>query len=164
MSAPTAMTMDAMVEKVRRLLGKPTDPVRFEVEKGTMVRYARDTGETNPLYLDEDAAKASRYGSLIASPTFVSWFLKGIVPDEIFDFDLPLETVLHTDDIVEMGVPIRPGDVITAVGELTDVFVRESKRGPMLFQTGDVTLTNQSGEFAGMVRTVSVLFAKQAAA
>lgn len=153
-----AMTMDEMVEKVRRRIGVKTEPHVTQVEQGTMMRFARDTGETHPLYIDPVAAGKSRFGAIIASPSFCSWFLRGIVPDLIFDFDLPLQTILHTDDVVENGAVIRAGDTIAAVGELKDVFVREGRNGRMLFQTGDVTLTNQDDAFAGMVRTVSVLF------
>lgn len=158
MATQPPVVMDDLVARVRRKLNQKTAPVTVAVERGAMIRYARDCGETNPIFLDEAYARTTRLGGLIASPTFVAWFLKGIVPDLVFDFDLPLKTVLHTDDVVESGDHIRPGDSITAVGELTDVFVREGRNGPMLFETADVTLTNQHGRFVGMVRTISVLF------
>jgi acyl dehydratase len=147
-----------LIEKLRPRIGLTTDPVRIEVDRGAIVRFALYTGETNPVFFDEDRAKLTRYGGIIAPPCFLSWFLKGIVPDKVFDFDPALPTVLHSDDVVELGVPIRPGDVITAVGALTDVFERQGRRGPMLFQSADVNLTNQSGAFVGMIRTISVLF------
>lgn len=153
-----SMTIDEMVDKVRLRLNKPTEPIMFDVEKGHIVRYAHYTGETDPIFFDEDYARKTRFGGIIAPPTFISWFLKGIVPDRIFDFDLPLKTVLHTDDVVEIGDVIRPGDTVSAVGVLTDVFVREGRKGTMLFETGDVNLTNQHGRNVGMVRTISVLF------
>lgn len=125
-----------LIEKLRPRLGVKTEPVRVEVERGAITRF----------------------GGIIAPPCFLSWFLKGIVPDKVFDFDLGLPTILHSDDVVELGAPIRPGDVITAVGALTNVFEREGRKGPMLFESADVDLTNQGGAFVGMIRTVSVLF------
>ena len=158
MATEAPVAIDDLVAKVRTRLHVKTAPITVEVERGTMLRYARDTGETNPIFFDDAYAKTTKLGGIIAPPTFISWFLKGIVPDQVFDFDLPLKTVLHTDDVVENGDYIRPGDHITAVGELTDVFVRQGRNGPMLFETGDVTCTNQHGRFVGMVRTISVLF------
>jgi len=158
MTIHDGMTIEEMAEKVRKSLYIKTEPVIFEVEKGAIQRYAQYTGETERLFFDEDHARKGRFGGIIAPPTFLSWFLKGIVPDRVFDYDVPLPTVLHTDDIVEHGDYIRPGDRISAVGELTDVFIREGRNGPMLFETGDVTLHNQNDAFVGLVRTISVLF------
>ena len=67
-------------------------------------------------------------------------------------------TVLHTEDVVQTGVHVRPGDVITAVGELNDVFIRPRRDGVMLCQQADIHLTNQKDEFVGTVRIISVLF------
>lgn len=154
----TAEGMQPLIEKLKPRIGQKTEAIIFEVEKNHMIRYARFTGETNPLYLDEAYAKTTKFGGLIASPTFMSWFQTGIVPDKVLDFDLGLPTVLHTDDIVETGAHIRPGDVITAVGELNDVFIRPKRDGVMLCQQADITLTNQKGEYVGKIRTISVLF------
>jgi acyl dehydratase len=147
-----------LIEKLRPRIGVATEPVRVEVERGAICRFALYTGETNPVFFDEERARRTRFGGIIAPPCFLSWFLKGIVPDKLFDFDLPLPTVLHSDDVVQLGAPIRPGDVIEAVGALTEVFERRGRKGPMLFQSGDVNLTNQHGAFVGMIRTISVLF------
>lgn len=119
-----------LIEKLRPRLGVKTEPVSIEVEQGSIIRFALYTGETNPIYFDKQHAQRTRFGGIIAPPCFLSWFLKGIVPDQVLDFDLGLPTILHSDDVVKLGAPIRPGDIITAVGALTDVFEREGRRVP----------------------------------
>ena len=45
-----------------------TDP--FEIEKGMLRRFAIATGDTDPIYHDEDYARSSTYGEIISPPTF----------------------------------------------------------------------------------------------
>lgn len=156
--AATAQSLQPLVDRLKPRVGVRTAPIVFEVDKGAIVRYARFTGETNPIYFDEDAARKTKFGGVIAPPTFLSWFLKGIVPDKVFELDLGLATSLHSEDLVQVGVHVRAGDVITAVAELSEVGISPRRDGVMLRQQADVTLTNQRNEFVGTIRIVSVMF------
>ena len=49
----------AISTTLRKKIGKPMDPVVFEVEKGSIRRFATAIGETNPIHQDEAAAKAA---------------------------------------------------------------------------------------------------------
>ena len=42
----------------------------MEVEKGAIKKYADAVDDHNPLYWDDEYAKNSRYGSIIAPPGF----------------------------------------------------------------------------------------------
>jgi len=55
----------------------------FPVEKGAILMFARAVGDTNPIYSDEDYAKGTEVGSVIAPPTFVQSSAQ-------FDPDYPL--------------------------------------------------------------------------
>ena len=48
--------------RANRLIGKATDPIRFEIEKGQIRRVAIAIGEDNPIHIDEGAAKAAVAG------------------------------------------------------------------------------------------------------
>ena len=52
-------------------IGHSFEPFTVEIEKGRLKFFARATGQENPIYLDEDAAKAAGYSSLPAAPTFL---------------------------------------------------------------------------------------------
>ncbi len=43
-----------------------------EVERGRLRFFAKAIGESNPIYTDEEAAKAAGYRALPAPPTFTS--------------------------------------------------------------------------------------------
>jgi hypothetical protein len=44
---------------------------RFPVEASHVMMFARAVGDYNPVYFDEESAKASEVGGIIAPPTFV---------------------------------------------------------------------------------------------
>jgi acyl dehydratase len=154
----SAADLAPYVERLRKRIGIERGPVSRLIEKGALIKFAKSIGETHPLYLDEEYAKRTRFGGLIASPTYVSTFAGEVFGGELFDFDLPLTRMLHSDDIVANERPIRAGDVITAKARYADAYVREGREGPLLFQAAEMTLTNQRGERAALVRVASVSF------
>ena len=56
----------------RSLIGKTYPPVVFEVEKQRLRFFAKATGQTDPVYIDETAAKKKGHPSLLAPPTFLT--------------------------------------------------------------------------------------------
>ena len=44
---------------------------RFPIEAGHVLMFARSIGDPNPVYADEEQAKESEVGGLVAPPTFV---------------------------------------------------------------------------------------------
>lgn len=144
------------VERLRRRIGNEAPPVLRRIEPGALIKFAKAIGETNPLYLDEAYAKTTRFGALIAAPTYVSTFTDALNGD-LFDFDLPLKRFLHSDDAVQNFQPIRAGDLISTTARYVDVYVREGRNGPLLFQAVELRLTRQA-EPVATVRVASVSF------
>ena len=60
-------------QELTQLIGKTGEPVILEVEKGAIKRFADAVGDRNPLYWDEEHARNSRYGSIVAPPGFFGW-------------------------------------------------------------------------------------------
>jgi len=149
--------VDALVRDLRERIGFEGAPYTHTVETGALIKFAKAVGETNPLYLDEAYAKTTRFGGLIACPTWVS-----VYPPEVMSGvavrDLPLARFLHTDDVADIKGVIRPGDRITAVGRYADVYTRNGRNGVLLFQAVDISLTNQRQELIATVRVVLVNF------
>jgi acyl dehydratase len=155
--APMNKHLDACVERLRARIGMERGPVTRTVEAGALIKFARSIGETNPLYLDEAYARTTRFGGLIAAPTYVSCFTADVLTGGLFDFDLPFKRFLHSDDEVENHQPIRAGDAIAASARYADVYVREGRGGPLLFQVAEMHL-RRDGEPVAQVRVASVSF------
>jgi acyl dehydratase len=57
-------------QEVIQLIGKKDETIIMEVEKGAIKKFADPIGDTNPLYWDEDFARNTEYGRIIAPPGF----------------------------------------------------------------------------------------------
>ena len=64
---------DALVPpEARALVGTvTTEPVTAKITAKEAQRYAQAVGDLNPLYFDEEAARAAGYRTLVAPPTFL---------------------------------------------------------------------------------------------
>ena len=57
-----------------RFVGLRSELVRNLVERSTVRRFAETIADPSPLYVDEGAAARSRYGRIVAPPTFLRTF------------------------------------------------------------------------------------------
>lgn len=139
-----------MLEYDKSWIGKEFDHYSYEVTKDDIVEFARSLGETNPLYTDEDYAKTTPYGGLIAPPTFcVTFRSRANMPDLKLSygkrgFDGGKECVFYA--------PVRPGDTITGVDRIAEVYEKTGRSGSMIFIVRESVLTNQHGEKIAVVR------------
>jgi acyl dehydratase len=97
--------------------------------------FTEMTGDRNPLHYDEARAAASRFGGIIVQGGVTSGLLNALVAE---DLPGPGSVFLHVD--WRFVAPVRPGDVITAEGEVLEV--RDDKPIVRL----RTTITNQRDE------------------
>jgi acyl dehydratase len=121
-------------------VGRKGPAVTVEIEKGAIQAFARAIGDANPLFNDEAAARSGRNGGLVAPPTFLRSV--GSVRPEL-PFEVPFERLLDGGSDWEYSQPVRPGDRITSVAEITGIAERTGRMGLMLFITIVVTYHNQ---------------------
>ncbi len=113
----------------RTLVGRESDPVLHEVEKGLIRRYVDALGDPNPIYVDEEAARAAGYASLVAPPTFPAVLA---VNDRFrHSLDLGTRSLLHSEQQIEYGRPIVAGDRLVVRSRVVDVQEKSGPSGPM---------------------------------
>lgn len=70
-----ATITDSALESLRRLIGAPiadtVEPWCHEATRDNIRHYAHGIGDDNPLWCDPDYAAGTRYGTLVAPPSFV---------------------------------------------------------------------------------------------
>ena len=133
-----------LTEEMQRLaIGTESAPVTMEVEKGAIVRFAQAIGDDNPLYTDEAAARKTRYGGMVAPPTFLRSMR---VMHLELPFEMPFHRLLDAGSDWEYFQPVRPGDRITAVGRITDIRERTGRLGLMVFTVTTIIYRNQFDE------------------
>lgn len=126
--------------------------VGVEVDVGThhitseeIIAYAKSIGETNPLYLDEEVARASTHGALIAPPLFYNLFINRLEPG--LDPQVKFGTSgFDAGQHAEFFGPMRAGDTISAKAQIASVYAKTGRTGTMVFTVRRVTFTNQNGE------------------
>jgi N-terminal half of MaoC dehydratase len=149
--------IDQLLAELNARKGVETPPTVTEVEKGMIRRFCIAVGNMNPLYVDEAYAKKTRFGGIVAPPTFVAAFTNTHFP-EIIVRGLPFARELHSDDHVHMNRLIRAGDVITAFARYDSAYARTTSRGPRVHQCADLILLDANRERVANVRIVTVAF------
>jgi acyl dehydratase len=131
-------------------IGKEFDRYTFEVSKEEIVEFARSVGETNPLYTDEEYAKTTPYGGLIAPPTFsVVFRSRARMPDLKLSYG---KRGFDGGKECHFFAPVRPGDTITGIDRIAEVYEKTGRSGNMIFIVRESELTNQYGTKVAVIR------------
>jgi len=137
-------------------IGKTTRTETMEVEKGHIRRFAQAIGDDNPLYYDEDYARKSRYGGIIAPPTFPTVFgFEGERVLEGLKFDRA--HLLHGEQEYQYFKPIMAGDIISYYTKIIKIDEKQGKTGPMDIITTEMTGHNQRNEKVFAARSTVVI-------
>jgi acyl dehydratase len=116
----------------RELIGKETPVVEAEVRAEETVPFAKALGDLNPLYVDEAAAARSRFGGLLAPPTFAVTLAAGNMdPDLFFELGLNFSSIVHGEQEFEYFRPLRVGEKVTIKGRVADITEKQGKSGPL---------------------------------
>lgn len=144
-----------MIDK--KHIGRTTAPQTIDVEKGRLKFFAKAIGETDPVYTDEEAAKAAGYPALPAPPTFA--FCLEMETNSLWDniaaMGVPVGKILHGSQTFKYLAPILAGDKITFVTKVSDIY--DKKGGKMEFIIEDSTATNQNGTPVAELQRVIVV-------
>jgi acyl dehydratase len=122
-------------------VGKPYPPVTYAVGREKIREYAAAVGETNPLYLDLEAARAAGHADLVAPPMFAVVYSVGAVRLAMTDPALGVDfaRVVHGGQELIWGTLVIAGDEITTTATVKDI----SERGGMAFYVFEARSENQ---------------------
>ena len=142
-------------------IGAGSAPAPHQVEAGAIRRFAEAVGDFNPLYRDERAAGAARYGGIVAPPTFMRTMRPSPAVPE---FEVPYAGVLDAGSRWHFSRPVVAGDTISVTTRLVDLYERTGKLGNMLFAVRENTFVNQDGETAVVERDTEIYYDGRAGA
>ncbi len=152
---------------------------KFPVEASHILMFARSVGDYNEIYADEEYAKTTEPGSVIAPPTFVQasaqfdpdyflrpkpgkpWFGSGKEPTGVKKEDSGGGGGggggLHAEQHYIYHRHPKPGDVLTATVKPGKKWEKQGKRsGKLLFSETITEYRDQSGELVVTARSVGV--------
>ncbi len=113
----------------KKFIGKKYPPVEYEVCKEKVKEYATAVGDLNPLYLDEQMAKQSRYKGIISPPMFAVVYTKDAIAQAMFDRELALNLsmLVHGEQEFEFVDVVKPGDTIVTDAYIADIYEKSDK-------------------------------------
>ena len=148
---PEARMTDEMLAEVRKLIG-----TRFRIansinnEEATrlsILKFAEGIGDTNPLWRDPEYAEKTRYGAIVAPPSWVFSVFSGV------QYSFRGVGGFHSASNIEFYLPILRNDTITPemictdiVGPNPSVFAERT-----VLERNDNLYTNQRGELVAKV-------------
>lgn len=127
------------------ILGQEFDRAAHEpVTAEELISFASALRETQARYLEPGP-------DLVAHPTYCVRF-KGqkFFPDTLPE-SLRFRMSFDAGKDIALGTPIRPGDVITVVSTLHEVYEKTGRTGSMVFVVVRFTMENQRGETVAVV-------------
>ena len=113
----------------KNAIGRASPPTLNEVEKGAIRRFAESLGDYNPIYYDEEYARASGYPTVVAPPTFPASFHSAADLRELLG--VGIKSLLHAEQGFEYERPIFAGDRIYVATKVADVLERSGPAGKM---------------------------------
>ena len=146
----------------KNAIGRSSPPTLNEVEKGAIRRFAEALGDYNPVYYDEEYARASGYPGIVAPPTLPASFHSAADLRELLG--VGIKSLLHAEQAFEYERPIFAGDRIYVTTRVADIYEKSGPAGQM-----DVAVIEDEGrdEEGGVVfrarRTLVVRAQKEAA-
>jgi hypothetical protein len=141
----------------RKYIGYTLPPFEVLVEKGRLKFFAKSIGQTDPVYTDDEAARAAGHPALPVPPTFL-FCLEMEAPDPAAIRNLlgmDYRRLLHGEQGFVYERMAYAGDVLTFVQRVDDIY--DKKNGALEFVVRLTQVTNQHGQAVAQLRTVSVL-------
>jgi len=149
-------------QEVAQLIGKADEVVIMEVEKGAIKKFADAIADLNPLYWDEEYARNSGFGTIVAPPGFFGWPTRwqcampffSPLRQEVIDTlsQVGLSRILDGGIEYDFYHPVRAGDTLSSLSKIKDIRERETKTGKMVFSITETTYTNQNGDVVAKAR------------
>lgn len=110
-------------------VGQSSGRVRNVVGRDAVRLFAEAIADPSPLYRDEEAAERSRYGRLLAPPTFPRTFDYGRVEG----LELPPAGLIHGEFRISYERPLLVGDEVFCRMQLKDSYDKEGRGGLLGF-------------------------------
>jgi len=126
------------------VIGKTFPPATYAVGREKIREYARAVGETDPLYLDVEAARAAGHRDVVAPPMFAVVYSLPAVWPALFDEEVGIDfgRMVHGGQEFEWGPVVVAGEEITTTVSLKDA---SERRGNGFFVFESVSV-NERGE------------------
>ncbi|MCW2271336.1 hypothetical protein D3C77_00490 [compost metagenome] len=136
-------------------IGRQLPAFEATAEAGQLRFFAKATGETNPVYFDEQVARDAGHPTLPLPPTFL-FSLEFQIPSNAWRDELGIVTarILHGEQSFRYHRMAYAGDTLRFEVRIADIY--DKKGGALEFVVRETRVTNQHGEHVADLRSVLV--------
>jgi 3-oxo-4,17-pregnadiene-20-carboxyl-CoA hydratase alpha subunit len=163
-AARTTDVEAVITDEARAWIGRSTElmPLPEEVAASDVRRYVEATGDHNPLWLDDEAARSAGYRGRVVPPMLVidlAWRLKDTDAGRMTDrVPLPPNYIdtRNVETEMEWLEPVYTGDRISIRHRIRDIVARPGRRGLGVYITRETEYVRTDGRLvARMLQTVA---------
>jgi len=132
----------------KALIGREFPAVTAAIDGESVKAFARALGETDPLYLDDAAARSGPFGAIVAPPTYPIAFMAQAMAGAASSFDelgLNFMTLVHGEQEFEYERPVTAGETLTLTARIQDVYEKVGRSGTLDILVLETEATDPSG-------------------
>ena len=139
--------MTLLTEEHTAWIGSTEPPVRVEISRRDIQKYAAATEQQQQRFLDGDEAPPMFIFNLFSDiPQLGDLRSDGLARGRRGGPGLPLKRVMAGGTEIRQHRPIRPGDELTGTRMITDMYEKQGSSGPLIFTVRQLTITDADGE------------------
>ena len=138
----------------RELIGRRSSPLTLDVEPGHIRRFVEAMGDPDPIYTDEEAARAAGHPRIPAPPTFAAALRPN---DARAGVAIDWTKLLHGEQEFVLHRPLYAGDRLTLTQVIADVYEKQGKAGVMDFMVLETEARDAAGELVYLARSTVVV-------
>lgn len=138
--------MTLLTDQHRALIGQTDPPVRVEVTRREIRKYAVATEQRCERFLAGDEAPPMFFFGLMR-PIVALDALRadGLAPTTAMP-DLPLQRTMAGGTRMVLHRPMRAGDTLLVTRTLEDMYEKAGRQGPLIFIVHRLSVVTESGE------------------
>ena len=143
----------ALIDK--KHIGKQLASFRVQPSAHQLRFFAKATGEDNPVYFDESAARDAGHPALPLPPTFL-FSLEFEQPSAEWRAEVGIDVsrILHGEQQFTYHRMAYAGETLLYESRIADIY--DKKNGALQFVVRETKVTNQKGEHVADLRSVIV--------
>jgi acyl dehydratase len=141
-------------QSVRALVGVEKRR-RIQVTSNDIKRFAQAIGATDPVHYDEEHARTTRHGRIVAPPLFCQALTYDDVPPEQLgadgspveiNVDIPAQRAVGGSSEYRINRLVAAGETITVASRLADVYTKQGRSGPLYMVVVETDFEDEDGE------------------
>ena len=140
-----------------RFIGHAMAPFEVDVEASRLRFFAKATGQTDPVYIDDEIARAAGHRALPVPPTFLFCLeMSAPNPEAVRELlGIEVATILHGEQHFDYHAVACAGDRLRFSQRITDIYAK--KGGALEFMVRETRVDDVRGTHVADLRCVTVM-------